>query len=435
MAARLAQERGFTLIEVVVSAALLAVVTAGVYAGIDGPTRISGNAKARAAAADLAQANQERMRAMRFADLQNYAPAGQPQVVDGVRYTVTSRADWVEDSSAAAGCSTGNSKGDYLKLSSTVSWPSGGSGDPLVATSLMAPPVNDGANGTGNIIVHLKDQTGAPVAGIPVMINGRTTLTRTTDAAGCAVFASVPAGDYTSSFSQSGYVDDQGIQAVSIPTPVKSGATQQVEHLYARAGSVTVSFKGSNGSSLNWTKASVGGGSLSAPRVLTGTTSPLTTGKVLYPSTTGSYAAWAGGCADPGASYEAAAAVTPGNDTPAAVTVPTLTFQMPKGSLSSAPRIRIKPVDPTCTDSYTLQTAASGSNYAGAIAVPFGNYTVCADQFGYMTASPYFTEANSAPGGTTITMGLTQSGNNFNVTATRPDGTTQSTGVTSGTCP
>jgi prepilin-type N-terminal cleavage/methylation domain-containing protein len=437
---RLQQQGGFTLIEVVVSAALLAVVTAGVYAGIDGPSRVSGNEKARSTAATIAQSDQERMRAMRFADLQNYAPSPAPKTVNSVNYTVTSRADWVEDSTATTGCSVPNGQGDYLQLTSTVGWAGGGSGNPVTVTSLLAPPVNDGTNGTGNIVVNLTDQGGGPVAGIPVSINGRSNLTRTTDSSGCAVFTNVLAGNYTATFSQAGYVDNLNSQPVSMQAGVASGQTVQLQHSYALASGVTVKFVASDGTTtVPWNRASVAGGALTAPTVITATPPTLpTTGKTLYPTSSGNYVAWAGGCADPGAAYDSVATVTPGSITTVPVIVPLMTLRVPTTGLPSAPRIVVKPSDPACNDTFTIPAATvSGGQYVWPIRLPRGKYNVCADLLSYRTTTP-FTLPNQVAGGTDVQLSVTTDalGNVTGAKATPNDGSAQqSTAVAAGTCP
>ena len=57
-------EAGFALIEVIVSAAVLAIVALAVLSGIDAASSSSGREKARAVAASLAEQDQERLRAM-----------------------------------------------------------------------------------------------------------------------------------------------------------------------------------------------------------------------------------------------------------------------------------------------------------------------------------------------------------------------------------
>jgi len=288
--------------------------------------------------------------------------------------------------------------------------------------------------------VHLKDQAGAPVTGIPVKITGRTTLTKTTDAGGCAVFASVPAGNYTASMDQAGWVDENSVQAVSLPTPIKAGETQEVEQIYARAASVTVvSFKGSDGVTLAWNRASVGGGSLTAPRLLTGAV-PLGTGKTLFPLTTGNYVVWAGGCADPGTGNNTPATplAAPGGDVPVNLIVPTLNIHA-ANQAPGTPRVTVKPLDPACPDTFTVPaptppSAGNGNQWVWPIRLPIGRYSVCAELSGSKTSTP-FTFSNLSKTGTDVPMSLTGTSPAF-TGVTANDGTgPQNRTITAGTCP
>src|SRR5690242_5599185 len=94
MASRLnsRSDSGFALIEAVVSAAVLAIVALAVLAGIDSASNSSGREKARAVAADLAEKDQERLRALPTTSLIALA-AATPQAVkiDGVNYKITSK--------------------------------------------------------------------------------------------------------------------------------------------------------------------------------------------------------------------------------------------------------------------------------------------------------------------------------------------------------
>src|SRR3954469_10732743 len=85
-------EDGFALIEVIVSAAVLALVALAVLSGIDASAGSSAREKARAVAASLAEQDQETMRAMNVDQLiavNGTAPRSVP--VDGITYTVTSK--------------------------------------------------------------------------------------------------------------------------------------------------------------------------------------------------------------------------------------------------------------------------------------------------------------------------------------------------------
>src|SRR5262245_6913619 len=112
---------GFALIEVVVSAAVLAVLALAVLSGIDGATASTARERARAVAASLAEQDQERMRGFRFDELATVAQ--QPdQVIDGVTYSIKSEATWVVDNgNVSPTCGTSGAKqSEYLRIVSTV---------------------------------------------------------------------------------------------------------------------------------------------------------------------------------------------------------------------------------------------------------------------------------------------------------------------------
>ena len=91
-----ASEAGFALLEVVVSAAVFAVVAVAVLAGIDGAQSSTGREKSRSVAANLAERDQERMRAMQVDTLADYTLTA-TENVDGNAFTIVSTGEWVRD--------------------------------------------------------------------------------------------------------------------------------------------------------------------------------------------------------------------------------------------------------------------------------------------------------------------------------------------------
>src|SRR3954452_7183858 len=89
-------EAGFALIEVIVAAAVLAIVALAVLSGIDGANSASAREKARAVASNLAEQDQERLRAMPVDVLRNPPQSGD-MTVDGIKYQVKSEARWITD--------------------------------------------------------------------------------------------------------------------------------------------------------------------------------------------------------------------------------------------------------------------------------------------------------------------------------------------------
>src|SRR3954471_13613438 len=86
------EQSGFALIEVMMSALIVAIVSVGVLAGIDASSATSGSNKARGIAASIAQDDQERMRSMQPDDLAAMRFQRRTVTVAGVAYQVTSDA-------------------------------------------------------------------------------------------------------------------------------------------------------------------------------------------------------------------------------------------------------------------------------------------------------------------------------------------------------
>jgi hypothetical protein len=370
------EEAGFALLETIVSAALLAVVALGVYAGIDGPASVSGNDRLRTTAGTLAEQDQERLKSLDFDHLQSYSDAPRQVSLGGTTYTVTSRTDWVEDSSGTISCTNNSSKADYLQTTSTVTWPSLGGGKPVAISSLLAPPAQGASATRGNLVVKITDQAGAPVTGLPVQISGPVNQSRSTNAEGCALFTYIPSGSYNTSFSRSGWVDPTGATSVSFPSSVAANSTATVSRSYAAAAQIDVSFQNSAGQSLNYTSASLEAAGMAAPRTFTASPAAATisTGKTLYPFT-GTYSVWAGRCTNPYTASNPAVSVATqaGQSYTVNVKLPTLTFNTNRSfrrmTLASQAAGCGDPIAPIVTTGATT----------GTFSVPFGSYSVCAN--------------------------------------------------------
>jgi Tfp pilus assembly protein PilV len=235
-----ADESGVTLIEVLVSALITALVAVGVLTGLDAASATSGSSKSRAVAANLAQADQERLRAFRLKELSNLRET-RTQTVRGVPFKVVSRAEWVTDSSGTKSCTSGSTRADYIRITSTVTWTDMHGLKPVSVSSLVAPP--SGSFGDeGGLAVEILDRSGTGVADVDVEVNGAQNVGGTTDAAGCVFFGYLPGGNYDVSFSKAGFVDAQGLTSVTKEVGVVNEATARVSFQYDRAGGVDVSF-------------------------------------------------------------------------------------------------------------------------------------------------------------------------------------------------
>jgi Tfp pilus assembly protein PilV len=397
-ASRFGREDGFGLIEVLVSVVMLAVVSLGVLAMIDGPTAVSGANKARSIASALAQQDQDRLRAMTVTDLSGFN-ATRTVPIAGVSYTVRSKASWISDASGTESCTSNDNQAHYLKINSTVSWPSIGAAPPVQASSLMAPPASLSAT-AGSLAVQVTDQAGAAVADMPVQANPGH-FAQTTNSSGCAFFGALAVGNVTAAFSQAGWVDPGGNSSVTLNGSVAAGTTTTITTSYAPAAQIAVSFDTKVGSAAPVAArayaTTIVNPNLPPPGFRTFTSvnpAQTITATNVYPFTSG-YGVYAGTCAAANpATYNSnyftqnpGSYARPGPRGSASVTVrePALNVKVVRNSSAlSGAHVVITATGTGCADKFIMTTSSAGLLVNGAApyaapAVPFGAYSVCAD--------------------------------------------------------
>lgn len=235
---------GFALIEVIVSAAVLALIALAVLSGIDGATASTARERARAVAASLAEQDQERLRGYRFEELSRLNEETTRSVGDAT-YTVKSEAAWVSDAGEVVDetCGAAGAKqSEYLRIVSTVTSKLVGTRIPAVKIeSLVSPPVS------GSLVVKLEGGVPARVpVGITVTAIAKTTgrtYAVQTNSLGCAVFRTIETGDYTIRLNTPGWVDKKPQQLSEKSATVNSALMSVVTMPYDRAISMRVSVK------------------------------------------------------------------------------------------------------------------------------------------------------------------------------------------------
>jgi len=172
----LRDESGMGLIEVMVSAVLTVVIALAIFSSLDNASATSGLNRSRAIAAGLAQQDLERMRSLKVAQLSGLS-ATAPAVVDGVTYQVSSSSEWVSDASGAPaeGCSAADGRADYLKITSSVTWPVMQGRNPVSVSSLVAPPNGSFGPTQGSLLVRINDRNGAGSPSLAVNVSGPST--------------------------------------------------------------------------------------------------------------------------------------------------------------------------------------------------------------------------------------------------------------------
>jgi type II secretory pathway pseudopilin PulG len=243
-AARIESNAGYALIEVIVSAAVLAMVAVAVLAGVDGAQRSTGREKARSVAASLAEQDQERLRAMPVEQLATYAPETRVVPVGGASYTVFSKIEWArDDTGGTVSCTADKRDADYLHVTTTVtSNVVGTSVKPVVIDSLIAPNIEYSST-HGTLAVMLTDRDGDPLVGKMVSISGPQAATGQTNTSGCALFENIASGTYTVTLNTPGLVNHFGKTNVTLSVDVPASQLTLVAQEYDVPGTVTATVR------------------------------------------------------------------------------------------------------------------------------------------------------------------------------------------------
>ena len=242
--------------------AVVASLIAGAAFGLLGATaHQASDQRHRSAAYAVAQEDQARLRSLRVPTL-NRLSQTRNVTLDGTQFTVSSTGLFVNDSTGTASCGQGTSSADYVKVTSSVTWPGMGNRPPVMIQSIIAPPTGSLDSTHGALTISAMNAQGAPISGVGVTGSGAGSFNGSTDSAGCAVFADLAAGTYTltPSGGATGLVDKDGNAPGPQTISVIAGTTNTVALQYDQGGSIPVTFRtriGSSPSLVNSTADSV----------------------------------------------------------------------------------------------------------------------------------------------------------------------------------
>uniref|UniRef100_UPI0030F43C8E carboxypeptidase regulatory-like domain-containing protein n=1 Tax=Nocardioides sp. GXZ039 TaxID=3136018 RepID=UPI0030F43C8E len=175
--------------------------------------------------------------------------AGQPLVVDGIPYTVTSDVSpQPMDKPFKSPCDQDNGEFDYYVARVEVTWEGMEGRSPVVMDTLMTPPKGTFPDGRGHIGVKVIDADGKPSVGVTVTATaisgggGSGGGTDTTAIDGCAFLPDIPPGSYSVKASASGFVNQQGVTDPTLTATVVSGQLWKGSLFYDRAAAMTVNI-------------------------------------------------------------------------------------------------------------------------------------------------------------------------------------------------
>jgi Tfp pilus assembly protein PilV len=262
-----ANDAGFTLVEVLVSALILILLSMAVLGALDATTRSSFSDRIHADAEALAQQNENRLRGLNVDELSNLNSTFQyPSKLDGVQFTLKETAQYVSDTSGTVSCT--NPSADYLEATTTVTWPNMAGRTPVSVTSVLTPTVGSVDSTNGALAVSVLNASGTGYGGVNVSIAGATNATATTTTAGCALFGDLPSGAYTVTVAP-----PTGTYVDSLTGATVSSATPDTRTVSVVAGSVPTSapFSIDQAGSINATFTTTWPGSGTAAPTGTGT--------------------------------------------------------------------------------------------------------------------------------------------------------------------
>ncbi len=418
-------EAGFALVEVIVTALMVALI-ALLLVGVIAAGQTTGDQRNHSEADQLAQQDQERLRGMSLEQLASLTPSTVNRVVDGETYHVTSSGHFVSASNNGLSggndvnsCQTTNGTADYVAIRSTVTWDGMlRANAPVTEESVVAPPAG------GTLLTRVYDPAAAPLTGVrvtasPASSTASGTHIATTDSSGCTIFPSLAIGDYTVSASRSGYVDKDGDSTPSTTATATTAGTATSSFTMGQAGSLTASFVTKVGSTTYPSQVApsiaYNNAQMATPGIASassGSATSIATPANLFPFSSGTnytnnYGVWAGKCGGttypnqpPTTANIANATVNPGGTGTATVMLPPVVLKTfyKQGSWWSTSTTADKPDDILiyngCDASFSSYESWSEpvrsdatTNSLGALALPglpYGkNFVVCVDDNGY----------------------------------------------------
>jgi Tfp pilus assembly protein PilV len=395
------------MIEVLVSALVLVVATAGVAGLI--ATTVSTQAEQRhgSEAYALAQEDQARLSSMQL-QLLNHLDQTREITLNQTVFKVRSRGLFVNDLTSAQSCVQG-ATADYVQTTSTVTWAGMDSSEKAEIESIVAPTTGSLDPSRGGVSVSVASEQKEPRPGVEVTATGGA-FYGVTDTGGCVVFPDLLKGNYPAIISgeKAGLVNKDGKSSEEITLPAPEAEIKPVARQFDYPGTIPVEFKSRIGSTASFTPAK-------ADSIIAYNTN-MTAAKVfwtqnavreatvnvtpLYPFTS-PYVLYAGSCSSNnpnpsgesnppgGAAIANLAAPAGGTAAPGTIQLPALEMLVKAGA-SAVAGAKVTITDRTCKEAkglslmkrvYTTNQSGMPSSSDKGVAeqgLPWGVYDVCA---------------------------------------------------------
>ncbi len=392
-------EAGFALIEVLVSAAVIVVVSAGTFGLLQAMTKASGEQRHSSQAFAIAQEDQARLRSMQLIAL-SHLDESRTVTLSGTAFTVRSTGVFVNNKTSSVSCVGDDISADYAQVTSVVTWPGMAASEKSVLRSIVSPSNNSIESTHGTLTVSVTNEKGDPKAGVDLKAG---VYSATTNAEGCATFPDLPQGSQTleSNGEDAKLVSPNSIYVEKTQAGVGAGAAKMTKLIYDSPGTIPVKFK-------YWVPSKAEYKPASADSVVAfhtvmkeakvfwtsdGTRQPVVEAFPLFPFTS-AYSVYAGSCTanNPGAGPGTGSAIVPvgKSSDPVELQLPALEVTVKEGSkVIKGAKVTI--TDKSCKDpkgnlvKRSYLTNAEGKQFtAGSLTeatepgIPWGTYEVCA---------------------------------------------------------
>ncbi len=213
-----APDAGFTLVEVVVSFVLFAILSTTAGMALASTLKASAGNEARVVAANLVARQMETIQGQTATAIVDGDAARQTVILGGRTYYLDQTSTYDTAAGTGSACSGASGPAAYKRVTVTASWDRMEGVSPVHTDTIKALGVLGLSNGTGVLTVPVQDDAAGPVAGVPVTVG---TTTKKTASDGCAVFPGLaPGTSYVASVPVAG---DVGLN--SNPTVTSSNLT------------------------------------------------------------------------------------------------------------------------------------------------------------------------------------------------------------------
>ncbi len=227
-------QRGFTLVEMVLTSALVALVFGGIIASVQFSLKVLSSSKLTTSATSLANERMEYIRSLTYSAVgtnggipNGIIPQNATSSLNGVTFHERVLIQYIDSADDGMGASDINGiVSDYKQVKVEYSWFTANGTSTIFLLSNIVPPGIESDDGGGTLTVNVFDAGVLPLAGAEVHIYNDTTTTtintsRFTNVDGVVMFSGAPAaGNYQITVTKAGYSTDQTYSATtSNPNP------------------------------------------------------------------------------------------------------------------------------------------------------------------------------------------------------------------------